>query len=189
MRSIESRLGLFAFCLFSITLCSCTTSSDYSSESYSSNYLSSPPPPVDYSNRLPQHITTSEKTVVVDPRVHTWGAYGSDGELIRAGVASAGADYCHDLGRACHTRVGTFRIFSLGTPECKSHKFPIPRGGAPMPYCMYFNNGQALHGVSANEVGDGNYSHGCVRMQVGDAEWLRYNFANVGTKVIIRPYY
>jgi lipoprotein-anchoring transpeptidase ErfK/SrfK len=27
-----------------------------------------------------------------------------------------------------------------------------------------------------------------VRMHVSDAEWLRYNFVNVGTKVIVKPY-
>lgn len=186
MRSLDSRLGLIALSLFSITLCSCSsTSSNYYGENYPA---SPPPPPVDYLSRIPQHMSVSEKTVVVDPRTHTWGAYGSDGELIRGGVASAGANYCHDLGRGCHTQVGSFRIYSLGSPSCKSHKFPMPRGGAPMPYCMYFKNGQALHGVPANEVGDGNFSHGCVRMLVGDAEWLRYNFANVGTRVIVKSY-
>ena len=84
--------------------------------------------------------------------------------------------------------MGTHRVYSLGGPGCISHLFPIPRGGAPMPYCMYFSGGQALHGVPPYEVGEGNFSHGCVRMHVGDAEWLRYNFVNEGTKVIVRPY-
>lgn len=157
-----------------------TTSQHYSNESASLN--------VDYANRIPQHIATSEKTVVVDPRVHVWGAYDSGGNLVRAGIASAGSNYCPDLGRPCHTRVGTFRVFSLGGPDCISHIFPMPRGGAPMPYCMFFNTGQALHGVASNEVGEGNFSHGCVRLEVYDAEWLRHNFVNMGTKVIIRPY-
>jgi lipoprotein-anchoring transpeptidase ErfK/SrfK len=55
-----------------------------------------------------------------------------------------------------------------------------------MPYCMFFNGNQGLHG-SYNVV-DGNASHGCVRMTVSDAEWVRFNFANIGTKVIVRPY-
>lgn len=57
-----------------------------------------------------------------------------------------------------------------------------------MPYCMFFHNGQALHGVPPHEVGEGNYSHGCVRMHVADAEWIRYNFADVGTKVVVKSY-
>lgn len=188
MRRSESRLCIFVFCLLPLALCSCS-STNPSSDEYSQYYSSySQPAPIDYASRVPQHYATNEKTVVVDPRVHAWGAYGSDGQLVKAGVASAGSDWCGDLGHRCHTRVGTFHIYSLGSPSCKSHIFPIPRGGAPMPYCMYFNNGEALHGVPPNEVGDGNYSHGCVRMQIEDAEWLRYNFANVGTKVVIKPY-
>jgi lipoprotein-anchoring transpeptidase ErfK/SrfK len=140
-----------------------------------------------YAERIPQTIASNEKTIIVDPRVHVWGAY-ENGQLIKAGIASAGSDYCHDLGKQCHTRVGSFRVQSLGGPECVSHIFPVGIGGAPMPYCMFFNNGQALHGVPPSEVGEGNFSHGCVRMQVSDAEWVRYDFANIGTKVIVRPY-
>lgn len=169
-----------------ITLTACSSYTDNTSSQYTKNNVSQPLP--DYAQRIPQQIATSEKTVVVDPRVHTWGAYGSDGNLVKAGIASAGSDWCEDLGRPCHTNVGNFRVSSLGSPDCISHKFPVPRGGAPMPYCMYFNSGQALHGVPDSEVGEGNYSHGCVRMRVGDAEWLRYNFVEIGTRVIVKPY-
>ncbi len=55
-----------------------------------------------------------------------------------------------------------------------------------MPYCMYFNDLQALHG--SYELANANISHGCVRMHVSDARWLRYNFAQVGTLVIIKSY-
>ena len=55
-----------------------------------------------------------------------------------------------------------------------------------MPYSMYFNGSQGLHG--SHELGEANLSHGCVRMSVDDAEWLRYNFAHIGTKVIIKSY-
>jgi lipoprotein-anchoring transpeptidase ErfK/SrfK len=55
-----------------------------------------------------------------------------------------------------------------------------------MPYCMYFNKNMALHG--SNEVTEGNISHGCVRLHVYDAQWIRENFASIGTKVVIKPY-
>jgi lipoprotein-anchoring transpeptidase ErfK/SrfK len=59
---------------------------------------------------------------------------------------------------------------------------------------MFFNGGQGLHG--SYEVVRANVSHGCVRLHVDDARWLRYNFVDGpnmsngyrGTKVIIRPY-
>jgi lipoprotein-anchoring transpeptidase ErfK/SrfK len=51
---------------------------------------------------------------------------------------------------------------------------------------MYFNKNQGLHG--SHEVVEGNISHGCVRVTINDAKWLRYHFANIGTKVIIMSY-
>lgn len=161
--------------------------------------------------KIPRHLATSnlldfspfphkeddisEKTIIVDPQLHAWAAYDSDGSLIRWGPASAGSSWCRDIERACRTKSGSFRIYSLGSSNCISSKFPVPRGGAPMPYCMFFNGGQALHG-SPGEVANGNISHGCVRLFVQDAEWLRYDFVEPpsdvnnfkGTKVIVRPY-
>lgn len=175
----ESIIKLVVLAACSVLLSSCATSRGGSGGiGYSA----------DYSSRIPQTIATNEPTIVVDPRVHTWGAYNSDGQLVKAGLASAGRDWCPDTGKPCRTHSGTYRIQSLGGPECVSHIFPIGVGGSPMPYCMFFSGGQALHGVPPNEIGEGNYSHGCVRLQVSDAEWIRYDFAGVGTKVIVRPY-
>jgi L,D-transpeptidase catalytic domain len=173
----------FVFLLFSATLCSC---SHYSASNDGGRISGPISPPPDYSTRLAQTIETSEKVVIIDPKVHAWGAYGADGNLQRAGLATAGSNWCPDIKRPCRTSSGTFRIYSLGESSCKSHIFPKPKGGAPMPYCMYFNGGQALHG--SGEVVEANVSHGCVRMRVPDAEWLRFNFANVGTKVVVKPY-
>lgn len=179
---------VFPLFIFSCLISSCASYHGSMSDKYSSGYLASPPATFgSYSSRIPSQISSSEKMVVIDPRVHVWGAY-RNGQLVRAGIASAGSNWCSDLGRPCRTRVGTFRVYSLGSPSCKSHIFPMPHGGAPMPYCMFFSGGQALHGVPDYEVGEGNFSHGCVRLRVGDAEWLRYNFVNVGTKVVIKPY-
>jgi hypothetical protein len=140
-----------------------------------------------YSHRLPSKILTQgERVIIVDPKIHTWGAYSSTGILLRAGLASAGSKWCADLERPCRTKAGIFRINSLGNQDCVSSRYPIDVGGAPMPYCMYFNGNQALHG--SNELAEDNISHGCVRISVQDAEWLRFDFARVGTKVIIKSY-
>lgn len=136
--------------------------------------------------------TNNEKMIVVDPYSHAWGAYAAFGTLLRWGPASAGAEWCSDIEEPCETHDGAFRIFSLGSSDCYSTKFPLPDGGAPMPYCMYFNNGQALHG-EPNGLPGYNASHGCVRLYVSDAEWLRYDFVEGpnasnnfrGTKVIV----
>lgn len=140
---------------------------------------------------LSKHINThGEKVVLVSPGEHAFGAYLANGKLIRWGIATAGAYQCADAKDSCHTKVGEFRIYSLGDSSCISRKYD----GAPMPYCMFFAGGQALHGSS--NVQFSNISHGCIRLHLDDARWLRYHFVQGpdssnnyrGTRVIIKPY-
>lgn len=182
----------FVSCLM-LALSSCSTYGP--SQGTTSGPMAIPKPPQNtvpkekpnYAARMPSSINaTGQKVIVVDPRVHAWGAYDASGNLVRGGLATAGGDWCPDINRRCHTRSGSFRIQSLGAASCKSSMYPLPRGGAPMPYCMFFNGHQGLHG-SYNVV-DGNASHGCVRLHVSDAEWIRFNFATIGTKVVVKPY-
>ncbi|MBA3661678.1 MAG: L,D-transpeptidase [Gammaproteobacteria bacterium] len=145
---------------------------------------------------LPQYIKApQEKLIVVDPSQHVFGAYSPEGKLIRWGLASAGSSWCSDINKSCETTPGNYRVYSLGDESCISSKFPLAEaGGAPMPYCMFFNGGQALHG--ANEVAYANTSHGCVRLHLDDAQWLRYHFVERpqaendyhGTRVLIKTY-
>lgn len=184
----------FVFCLM-LMLCSCSSYGPYQGTSSLPAPIPKPPetanatskPKPNYASRMPSSIKPlGEKVIIVNPNVHAWGAYDSNGNLLRSGLATAGGDWCPDIHRRCHTRSGSFRIQSLGSASCKSTIYPLPRGGAPMPYCMFFNGHQGLHG-SYNVV-DANASHGCVRLHVSDAEWVRFNFARIGTKVIVKPY-
>lgn len=127
-----------------------------------------------------------EKAIIVNPKKHIWGAYSANGKLVRSGIATSGAYRCPEDDSSCKTSVGRFRIFRMGDSECYSKQYPMPNGGAPMPYCMFFNGGQAIHG--SNAVYRQNASHGCVRVQPWEAEWIRYEFAQQGTLVIIQPY-
>ena len=129
---------------------------------------------------------TGNTIVIVDPNNHAWGAYDASGFLVAQGAASTGRDYCPDLGTACKTPSGTFTVYRKQGADCKSTKFPIPEGGAPMPYCMFFNGGYALHG--SDYVPNYNASHGCVRLHPEDAAWLSQNFVTVGTNVKVLPY-
>src|SRR5579872_5863256 len=110
MRKVNSNVLLVFFC---VLLSACSTTSPPTNINEFPAYAdqnarpADPPDPPDYAARLPQHIHTSEKVVVVDPRVHAWGAYSANGDLIRGGLASAGSDWCADLHRRCHTSVGT----------------------------------------------------------------------------------
>lgn len=131
-----------------------------------------------------------EKVIIVNPAEHVWGAYTAKGRLMRWGIATAGATQCPEEDRTCRTQIGAFRIYSLGSASCASNKY----NNASMPYCMYFNGGQALHGSS--DVQFDNISHGCVRIHIDDAKWLRYQFVEgpnltnhyQGTKIIIQSY-
>lgn len=140
---------------------------------------------------LPAYMNThAEKVIFVNPNEHVYGAYAANGKLTRWGIATSGREQCPDSDDSCRTKAGQFRIYSLGDGNCISNKYD----GAPMPYCMFFNGGQALHGSS--DVQFDNVSHGCIRLHVDDAKWLRYHFVQGpnssnnyrGTRVIIQSY-
>lgn len=131
-----------------------------------------------------------KKLFVFDPRAHAWAAYNRDGKLIAVGKASGGASYCKDIQSECRTVTGSFRIYRKQGPECKSSAYPkrqgAPDGGAPMPYCMHFYRGYAIHGSS--NVPNKNVSHGCIRVTPHCAEYLNKNFMEIGTRVLVLPY-
>jgi len=128
----------------------------------------------------------SRGTFVFDPRHRTWTAIDSDGQIVGRGRASGGRNYCPDVHRRCHTPVGRFTMYHKGPVHCISKKFPVGRGGAKMPYCMFFHGGYAVHG--SYEVPNYNASHGCIRLPPADARWLYDNFMSTGTTVIVKPY-
>lgn len=124
---------------------------------------------------LPKQIDPpGEKIIYVSLHDLAFGAYDESGTLQYWGPVSGGQEYCPDIGRRCTTHTGKFTIYRKEGSGCVSTKFPVGRGGAPMPYCMYFYNGFALHG--SYEVPGYNASHGCVRMFVNDAKWLNQEF-------------
>ncbi len=125
-------------------------------------------------------------TFIYNPKTLRWQAINNNGRVVRTGRGSAGRGYCPDIGRSCRTPTGTYHIISKGGPGCKSSRYPRPRGGAPMPYCMFFSKNYAIHG--SYDVPNYNASHGCVRVTASDARWLSNNFMHIGTKVIIRSY-
>ncbi len=134
---------------------------------------------------LPQTVSASDSNLIkVDLKKLAWGAYDKSGQLVNWGPVSGGAAYCPDINSACRTITGTYTVYKKKGEECVSNKFPIPKGGAPMPYCMHFHGGYAMHG-SGLLPGE-NASHGCIRMFLKDAQWLNTTFVKVGqTKVTI----
>lgn len=145
--------------------------------------------PIGYSSisNLPSRIRApGEPVFVFSPRSRAWAAYDSSGRRVSYGKANGGADYCSDVGRACRTPSGHFRVQRKGSADCRSGKFPLPNGGAPMPYCMFFRGGYAIHGSPS--ISNVNGSHGCIRVSNSAAAWLHRYFIRHGTKVIVLSY-
>lgn len=126
------------------------------------------------------------RRLVISPREHRWYAY-KNGRVVRTGVASTGANYCPDIRRSCRTPQGTFRVVSKGGPGCRSSRYPVGRGGAPMPYCMFFTQYYAVHG-SYDVPKNHNASHGCVRIYPSDARWMSQDFLRIGDPVTVGSY-
>lgn len=128
------------------------------------------------------------KLIVVNLKVLAWGAYDPDGNLVNWGPASGGSQKCSDSDGSCKTAVGYFEIYDVRGEDCVSTQYPINKGGAPMPYGMFFEKGYALHG--SNEIPGYNASHGCVRLFKSDARWLNEEFVQSPgtTKVLVLPY-
>lgn len=126
------------------------------------------------------------RVFVFSPRYRGWAAYLPDGTRVGYGKANGGSHWCSEIGRPCRTPVGTFQVLSKGSPGCVSNKYPLPSGGAPMPYCMRFHGGYAIHGSPG--ISNNNSSHGCIRVHTPAARWLSNNFMRIGTRVKIMGY-
>lgn len=126
--------------------------------------------------------TSGRKLLLIDLKKHAFAAYNKHGYLVHWGPVSGGQNWCSDVGRPCRTVIGSFKIYRKQGPGCISSKFPLPDGGAKMPYCMHFYRGYALHG---SQLPGYHASHGCVRLFADDAKWINHNFAPIGTKVIV----
>lgn len=123
---------------------------------------------------------------VYNPRSLQWTAIGDNGKVVRTGHGSGGRSYCPDIHRSCRTPTGTYHVMSKRGADCRSSRYPVGRGGAPMPYCMFFSKYYAIHG--SPDVPHRNASHGCIRVPTSDAHWLNHHFINIGTKVVVKPY-
>ena len=136
---------------------------------------------------FPGRITPPGKRLFIfSPKHNAWAAYLPNGRLLGYGKASGGSHWCKDIGRSCRTPRGSFTVVSRGSAGCRSSRYPRPKGGAPMPYCMFFNKHYAIHG--SPNVPNHNASHGCIRVKPKAAKWLRFNFITIGTKVVVTSY-
>lgn len=130
---------------------------------------------------------TGRKVFIFDPKATAWAAYDAQGNRVKTGRASGGADFCEDVGRPCRTVTGSYRVYSKKGEECRSSIYPIEtNGGARMPYCMHFHGGYSIH--AAYDVPNYNASHGCIRVLPSAAQWLNQDFIDIGTTVVVKSY-
>lgn len=138
---------------------------------------------------FPEQIKArGERLFVFDPKASAWAAYDEEGKRLMTGAGSAGVDFCEEnSNQSCRTITGTFKIYHKRGADCRSGEYPVDtKGGAKMPYCMYFYQGFTIH--AAYEVPEHPSSHGCVRVFPSAAKWLNEEFIRLGTKVIILAY-
>ncbi|MAZ38761.1 MAG: L,D-transpeptidase [Legionellales bacterium] len=172
-----------------LMLTGCNSAFDGSSSSatngYNVSYATSTPKRPNY-HFASSRPATGKDVFIFDPKQLAWAAYDKNGNLIKTGIASGGANYCEDLKAPCRTPSGTYTVHREGGANCKSNTFPLGKGGAPMPHCAFFHRGYAVHG--SYDVPAYNASHGCVRVTPSAAKWLDDNVLNNGTTVIVESY-
>ncbi len=139
----------------------------------------------------PDGFAVGAKLIVIDLSLLAFAAYDEYGTLLRWGPVSGGKNWGRWIPKRHLTVVGNFRISRKFGRWAKSGIYPLakgdkPAGGAPVPYFMRFRRGYGLHYY--HEVPGYHASHGCVRLFFDDAKWLNRNFAEIGTRVLVKPY-
>lgn len=95
-------------------------------------------------------------------------------ELVRTFLVSTGVSQYP-------TEIGQYRVLvKLRYSDMRGPDYFLP----DVPYSMYYNNDFSIHGTYWHHNFGTPMSHGCVNMDIPDAEWL-YNWAEIGTLVNI----
>lgn len=134
---------------------------------------------------LPAHRpATGRPLLYIDLKLFAFGAYDAQGQLLYWGPATGGKPWCDNLKESCQTQLGEYQIYRIQGADCVSSKYPLQtEGGAPMPYCMHYYRGFAVHGSTLS--GFTHRSHGCIRLFYEDAAWLNHHFVKLGIPIIV----
>jgi lipoprotein-anchoring transpeptidase ErfK/SrfK len=139
-----------------------------------------------YSGGYPQYRPAAGVPVFIfNPKTRMWAVYSSGGKLLKVGKGSGGKGYCADIRRSCRTPSGVYHIIAKKGASCKSSKYPVGKGGAPMPYCTFFTKNHGIHG--SYDIPNYNASHGCIRVRPADAKWIQ-SVMPIGSIVIVKSY-
>lgn len=131
-------------------------------------------------DEVPVTTTTLARSIVVDLSEQRAYFY-ENGAVIKTTLVSSGKD-------GHLTQTGNFRIRwklvsqSMGNPDTTQWPYYYTED---VPWVMYFNGDQALHGAYWHNDFGRRRSHGCVNFPMGVAEFA-YEWAPVGTEVRVQ---
>jgi lipoprotein-anchoring transpeptidase ErfK/SrfK len=122
-----------------------------------------------------EQVRSEGRWIDVDISEQRVTAYDGD-QAIQSFIVSTGV-------AAYPTVIGQFRVYVKYTAaDMAGPGYYLP----DVPYTMYFYKGYALHGTYWHSNFGTPMSHGCVNLRTSEAQWL-FNFASVGTLVIVHP--
>lgn len=120
------------------------------------------------------------KWINVDLYNQTLSAYENN-ELVFAAIIATGSG-------ELYSDPGTYQIYEKREIDQMQGSYAADRSDffyyEGIPWAMYYNHAQAIHGIYWPTILGFKQSHGCVNMFAGDAHWL-FNWANVGDYVYV----
>ncbi len=127
-----------------------------------------------FRNRTGYSCDYKRKTILIQLDSNGAGTFQAceNYRIQRHGVVSSGKPGSHDTVR------GDFNI-DWKAYKWDSKTYPSENGGYNMKRAQFFHKGFAIHNGNVN-----SYSHGCVRTQMKNADWL-YNWGEIGTRLIV----
>jgi len=114
----------------------------------------------------PSSIPTGAKWVLVDISQQTLTAY--EGETaVFATLISSGKDH-----KESDTHAGLYQVGHKISYSDMNGEPDDPYSVERVPYTLYFNGGEALHGAYWHDRFGWPTSHGCINLALSDARWL-----------------
>jgi len=123
--------------------------------------------------------SNNEDVLWIDVSISQQKVYAMQGDRkVREFVVSTGTDKYPTITGNYNIYVKYLKADMSGVDD------GIPWFLADVPYVMYFYSGYGLHGTYWHDNFGTAMSHGCINLNIEDAEWL-YDFATIGTLVYI----
>ncbi|MGN6220378.1 MAG: L,D-transpeptidase family protein, partial [Microbacterium sp.] len=133
--------------------------------------------PVD---EVPVSTTTRARHIVVD--LSDQAAYFYENGVVVSSTRMSSGLPGHDTHTGSFRITAKLRIQNMGNPDLTKAPYYYTKN---VPWVMYFNGDQALHGAYWHNNFGNRMSHGCVNLPVGVAEFL-YQWAPMGTEVTVQ---